>query len=366
VALLRARGTLVAGAVALLSLVLTGCEGASEMGKIELDLYPVDVECDATSLECRDARGDVAVPAHYDTWMFASTETSSFEDGLFMTFELPTERGVAYVELDLPRHSDAETAGTFSYRELRGPERVFESTSARGRIELASDMQGATCDCGDGRLELELVDPGEDGALGTDDDAVRRLSRARFGWGERFCIEPRTLIEPEGERPAIAVVDRCPRTGPLPTPAPPADAGTTEWRTDPTDDDASCSSSSSSDSGCGSDSSSSSDSGCDCEGDSSSSGSGCEGDSSSSSGSGCDGDSSSGSGCDGDATPGTAASRDGATPFVASVCRAPRAPRRARRSRVEALIGRAQMPLFVGLVILYQRRKHRPNAARRL
>jgi hypothetical protein len=116
---------------------------------------------------------------------------------------------VAELVLEIPTATAGQQARQprASYWErLRGAT-VFTAHEASGRIELSVDPR---CACQTGWLELLLVDLGPDGARGTADDRVRRISRARLRRDERpFCHQRAVLELREG---LIVVGTRaCPR-----------------------------------------------------------------------------------------------------------------------------------------------------------
>jgi hypothetical protein len=365
VALLRA---------AVLALLAAGCDGSGDLGTVDIQIIDGEVECD--NGVCTDPYGDPVDPERVRTWLFASTQTSrTSPDGLFLYFELARDDGAtATVEIDVPTRSvgAVEELPVVSYVENDASgQTVFSAASVRGRVEVAADPIGERCACADGRLELGLSDPGEDGVSGTGDDRARRLTRGLYGWETTFCIPAQQMELPEREV-EVEVIERCPRPPTEPGSGEPsrpirvdADPGCGE--TTPGGSGEGCESSSSADSGCESDSSSS------CEGDGGGDGggvsAGCEGDSSSggcegdTGGEGCSGDSGggscsgdtggsscsgSGSGCSGSGCPGDVAT-------AAPLAGVPRAcTGRGPRGRGNPLGGRAQLFTLLGLVLLYQ------------
>jgi hypothetical protein len=288
--------------------VAMSCDGSGETGNLDMEVFDAPVWC-VQNGECFDDTGALVLGEPATGFAFLSTEPSQFEDGLFLYFDLVRADGtIARGELDVPRRGTDLTEGLepdITYVEHTDGVEVFRADEVTGVIVVPDESTGERCDCLDGRFELALRDFGDDGEANTDDDRVRRLSRAIFGWGTRRCLQPIRIGE-LGDGVVVDITVECPPA--LSTPPTTSDPIRRDPRIDDTVD-AGCSGSSSStsstDSGsCDGDSSSGSGSSC---GDSSGSGSSCDdgGSSSSSSGS-CDGDSSSGSGsCDGDSSSGS-------------------------------------------------------------
>ncbi|MEM9194614.1 MAG: hypothetical protein AAGF12_35880, partial [Myxococcota bacterium] len=269
--------------------VLLSCDGRSESGYVELDFYQERVVC--LSEECLDG-GVAPEPAEVSTWGFFSTQTSAHTpDGLYVYTTFDTDRGAAaQVEIDV---SLVDRAATARYTEFEDQVPVFSSTSVRGVIRLPVPFDN-DCGCSDGQFDLEFVDHGSDEVLGTEDDQVRRLTRARFSWDRAYCVSP-VFFGPLPEAGIeVRAFDACPTVRNPMTPRdpePPRPRSRDPYYYD--DYDSSCeadcegdSTSGSSGGGCDSDS---------CEGDSSDGG--CDGDSG---GGGCEGDSGGGDACEGD------------------------------------------------------------------
>ncbi len=154
-----------------LVLLLTGCSSALTAPALELVLCD-GATCPASG-EPHRARGAL------------EREDAS---GLHLRFALRRRSGAtAELALELPRPRAGVTPAPprISYVERLGGKTVFASSRVAGRLELSSD---GDCPCQTGRLELLLVDAGPDGAVGSADDQVRRISQARLRLGERpFC-----------------------------------------------------------------------------------------------------------------------------------------------------------------------------------
>jgi uncharacterized membrane protein YgcG len=80
--------------------------------------------------------------------------------------------------MDLPLTGEGEPRIT--YTETNGSEVVFVAEEIVGLVEVPEEALGEECTCLDGRLELILRDA---------EGQTRRLSRSRFGWDERPCVE---------------------------------------------------------------------------------------------------------------------------------------------------------------------------------
>jgi hypothetical protein len=302
------------------------------MGRLDLALYDREVVCDPVTEVCSLDGAPVEADS-VRSWAFMSTETTRFApEGFYLYSELHRTDGVEVeLEIDLPLVDDpAEATGL--YRERTGGEVTFESTHLRGGVQLARDLEGDRCECLDGRLELVFVDPGPDGVVETDDDAIRHLSRGRFSWDTNPCIHSRVLSIQESGLD-ITRNENCPweppGTPPRTEPDPDPPSSTDPFR-DSTWDDTGC------DASCGSSSSSSSGG---CEDDSGCDSSGCEGDTSDSSG--CEGDS--GGSCSDD----PACESGGSTASMKPRCR-----RRGFRFG-----GPAQTFALTGLVVFYFRKR---------
>jgi len=345
------------------AMLLGSCEGGSEMGTVEVDLFDQPVDCDADVEACfaEPEPGSDEIPApvtpeRHRTWVFFSDQTTAHSpDGAYLYFEMVRAEGVrAYVEIDVPTTEGETDTAVMHYTEYEGDEVVFESDEAYGRMELAQDLQGVDCSCADGRLELVFVDAGEDEELDTDDDRVRRLSRGRFSWSKEFCVGARMLgMTSDRVDVSVRVVDRCRSRpgGTVSEPDPPDYSSSSSYG-----GEASCesgdysggSTTSSSGGGCEGDSSS----GGGCEGDTASSSGGCEGDTASSSG-GCSGDTGGGGGCSGDAGGSSSCSTTTIVPRRPACRRGPSGP--------AAVLGssRAQLVLGILLALVWLERRRR-------
>ena len=306
--------------------LLAGCQSTDGAGYGEVVLYDQPVVCDALADSCRTPGGAAAPFVYHKTIVFLSRGASQYgkNAGIYLHMEIYRGNGATGVlELDVPTGYGVSLKARdplVSYMEFAGNKRVFQSTRARGKVEVPLE---AACPCQDGRLELVLTDPGNDGKLDTVDDRVRRLSRGLFGASGTTCQQPKMHTVVTDREVEVSGLVNC-----VLDPAPSSSGGNRgggDYYYDDTSggcvvhDDGGCDGdtyddgSSSSDygsGGCEGDSSSSSDDDSGgCEGDSSSSSDddsgGCEGDSSSSSyddSGGCEGDSSSSSSsCEGDA-----------------------------------------------------------------
>jgi len=260
--------------------LLASCNGESEVGGIEVDLYEGEVDCDETSL-CRDLYGEDASYERLHGFAFLTTETSAHHpDGLYVYFEVVRQDGtLGRGEIDVALDGDGEH--TVLYTETRSSEVVFVAAEAAGVVEVPEEAWGEECDCLDGRLELVLRD-----ASG----ATRRLSRGRFGWEDRPCVERARFTDLDEE---LVVIPRTCRASVVPgtTYDPPTrDTYDSPPSYDYYDgggcDGSACSGTAGSSASCGGGASS----GCDSGG-----GSGCEG-----GGGGCEGDVGGAGGCGGD------------------------------------------------------------------
>lgn len=355
---LRGAASAVLAALALslsLGLCATGCEdGAGEVGGVEAHLYTMPVAC--VEGECKQSNGSPAPSEQLTGWTFVSTAAShSAPVGAYVYFEMTRSDGtIGRLQFDTPLQSKRSTPTLIAYEETdtRGTV-VFRSTGASGRIDLPRDTFGEDCMCVDGRFELTFVDAGPDGRIGTTDDATRHFSRGHYTPSEeKASCTAGEVLETDEERVEIRVIDRCPEPAPIPPRPEEQDAGLEEPR-DPWDpaptwpepdppttygDGEGCSTGSSSDAdGCETDSASSSG----CEGDSVDAGAGCEGDSVDAGGS-----------CSGDTGGGDCQC------VVDNRGGVPRRPdARARMAK------RAQLPLWIALVFVFEGRRRRRRTA---
>lgn len=183
-----------APALALAALALAACDESPTFGHVELRLYDEAVTCSAALDDCSPTgTQETAVPQFPTGSAYVSRNGSRFApDGLYMFFEFSrTDGALAMLEVDLPLGSKAAANGPYvSYKEYRADRLVFASARVRGRVALPAHLlgdQAAYCNCTDGRLELDITSAGPDGALGTEDDGRRRVSRARYRLGETSC-----------------------------------------------------------------------------------------------------------------------------------------------------------------------------------
>ncbi|MCC6873592.1 MAG: hypothetical protein IT378_04715, partial [Sandaracinaceae bacterium] len=144
-------------------------------------------------------------PAAVRGFVFVDAETSRYEPGLFaiaeLALEVDGEPRRAQLEIDARRATGEDVLVT--YAERAGSTQVFLSTQARGVVALPEVVHG-DCGCLDVAFDLELVDAGQDGEPGTEDDRARRLRRGLYGWGgpDQRCGGGRL----EGALPEGAVV----------------------------------------------------------------------------------------------------------------------------------------------------------------
>ncbi len=316
---------------ALLLLVALGasCNGDSEVGTIEIDLFDAPVSCDEGA-DCLDEWGETAAEEPLHGFAFVSTETSAYQpNGLYVYFEVARPDGaVGRGELDVPLRGDAEIQ--VSYEERTGDEVTFVAEEAVGIVEVPEEAYGESCECLDGRLEL---------VLRSAEGEERRLSRGRFGWGDQPCVS-RARFTHLGEEltvlPRSCGVDPAPST---PRYDPPPSTGDTYY-TPPASYGSGCDTS-----GCNSSSSSSAScngSGGGCGG--SGGGGGCNG---GGSGGGCEGDTGGAGGCSGDTGGAGGCAGD------SGGCRVVRGPRRVGPQ------GPLQTGLLVALALLWSLRPRR-------
>ncbi len=353
---LRARRIATLAACGLLPCIVS-CDSTAETGNLELELFDRAVTC-MDDGPCIDERGETVTPESLVGFAFLDTEPSRHDHGgLYVYYEIARPDGErATGELDVSLEGEEPIVG---YRETVGDDVVFESAAARGVIVAPGPRDTNVCACPDGLFELVFTDAGEDGVIDTPDDLVRRLSRARFGWGDGRCLAARRFVDlpldvevrpPEG----CTGVTR-PREVPR---APSGPTGDDRWddhyhgsTTVVVETDGSCNSGSSGGS-CDGDGGSSSDGSCsdsgsssgDCSGDS---GGGCDG------GDSCAGDTGGASGCAGDAGGGDCAGDAGGA--SCSDCSAGAPPPRIGRRRRRILGGGFQTLALVALALFLAR-----------
>lgn len=181
---LLVRATLVA------MLVAAPIARANGAGLYDLMYYAERVSCRDDLAFCFSADGSQRRDgSHQRGTALISRSGSRHPQGLFLYLELDLSgerRGV--LELDLP-FGASTVAPLARYREFSADALLFDATKVIGTVEI--DPNG--CPCGDGRIELELSDLGEDGIANTDDDQYRRISRGRFSASKTFCRNPRVL-----------------------------------------------------------------------------------------------------------------------------------------------------------------------------
>lgn len=175
---LAARFTLATLLVALLG---AGCEEHKGLQVLGLELYDTDVSCDLAQDACSPAAATSG-----SEWMpellrgKAHVDSGGAAGYLFLQFTRPSG-AVAILEAELPDVGQ-QGNGPLTYREYLGGKLTFKATKVSGRIEIPAAMwSGEGEACGLGRAELRMSSPGPDGKLGTADDEVRGISRARFG-----------------------------------------------------------------------------------------------------------------------------------------------------------------------------------------
>ncbi len=176
------------------SCTLVSCiEPATPM--IEFYLFDEQVSCPEGTRVCQTANGP-AQPEKYQLAMKLSRSRSSLApDGLLVHIKFQRRGDLrARLSLDLPINRTGGIAGRplIEYTEHRGRDLLFKAAQAAGRIELGLSKG---CPCQTGRLELILVDPGQDGILGTEDDMTRRISQARLSFDDRPFCHQRAALE---------------------------------------------------------------------------------------------------------------------------------------------------------------------------
>jgi hypothetical protein len=168
------------------------CAASAPLGHVEAWLR----DCDRASGACADDMGGSGFDGeHIEAQAFIDREASRYAPhGLYAYFELTRANGVVGVfELDVPTDAPEDAAAPqfeASYRELNGDRVSFASAAVRGRVavpESPAARSDADCACDDTGFALTFIDPGADHAIGTGDDAQRRLSLGRMGWSDQFC-----------------------------------------------------------------------------------------------------------------------------------------------------------------------------------
>ena len=179
-AFLAARFTL---ATLLAALLCAGCEDHKGLQVLGLELYDTDVTCDLAADACSPASatsGSEWMPELLRGKAHVSSGGGAAGGYLFLQFTRPSG-AVALLEAELPDVGQ-QGNGPLTYREYLGGKLIFKAAKVSGRIEIPAAMwSGEGESCGLGRAELHLSSPGPDGKLGTADDEVRGISRARFG-----------------------------------------------------------------------------------------------------------------------------------------------------------------------------------------
>jgi hypothetical protein len=209
---------LLKGRIALLALFVlcsaqAACDEHPTLHRAALELSTQD--CDTDNETREPCRPEVA-PETVEGRVFISRQDSTHApEGVYLFLELVRASGVrVLVEVDLPTNTSTyrcthQRVGRVSYREYRRGRLVFSSSRATGRIEIPEGLLAPTDGCagGVGFAELRFTAPGLDGKLGTADDPVRRISRARFGDQAQVRGQDKELTLAD---PVEVVVTRCP------------------------------------------------------------------------------------------------------------------------------------------------------------
>ena len=143
-----------------------------------------------------------------DTWAFMGGDGSRFApDGSLVHIEFPLEDGLrGHIEFDIA--DDPGRRPTLHYAETRGQRVVFEGNATRGAISVAARSSRA-CGCVGGVFDLEFVDPGSDGKVGTDDDRRRRLERGSYQGEDSTCPQLTLPEERQEEGVILRVQSGC-------------------------------------------------------------------------------------------------------------------------------------------------------------
>ena len=138
--------------------------------------YLVDVTCSGS---CVGPDGEAAAGRWVETRAIASTGASIFAPrGTYMYMDYRRDTTYVEIELDFPADMAGEVPLVASMREFDDGEATFESTSARGVIQISPPPRGEVPESGG--FNIKFTAPGPDSVEGTDDDEVREIRSGRF------------------------------------------------------------------------------------------------------------------------------------------------------------------------------------------
>lgn len=183
----RATALLFAGLVS--GWVLAGLSACSETGAhggFRLEIYENTASCDVAAGLCYDADGRELAQQKLVGSALVSRLASTFaREGLLFSTTTPLRDGrIAVLEFDASTYPMPGETPRVYYSEHRGSIQVFRATHITGQITLPPLSE---CPCSEGRMELEIIDAGEDGIAGTEDDQQRRITRGLISMSGRYC-----------------------------------------------------------------------------------------------------------------------------------------------------------------------------------
>jgi|GEM_PF-3748519 len=166
--------------------LLAACSEDGARGGFQLEIYENPAECDVSAGTCYDEAGEELVQQKIAGGALVSRLASSFErEGLLFSTTVPLANGrIATLEFDASTYAMPGELPRIYYSEYLGNEKVFRSTHVSGLLSLPPI---AECPCSEGRMELDIVDAGPDGVVGTEDDLRRRITRGLIRTGSRYC-----------------------------------------------------------------------------------------------------------------------------------------------------------------------------------